>query len=208
MIEKCFTLENNTRQFDFSSCIKLLNYSGKKKYGPKFQLHREDKEIIYKLLIYAIHDEENCIAHNLDLKKGILLIGPVGCGKTSLINILKLFVFPDQDYQVLSTRTIASEFYNDGYQVVNKYGKKRKVMCFDDLGIENNIKQFGNETNSMAEILLHRYDLHVNHGVLTHATTNLNAAEIEKFYGNRVRSRLRSMFNLISFPMETKDKRK
>lgn len=38
-------------------------------------------------------------------------------------------------------------------------------------------------------------------------TTNLNAEELERLYGDRVRSRLREMFNLISFPPEAKDRR-
>ncbi|WP_372745924.1 hypothetical protein [Lutibacter sp.] len=41
----------------------------------------------------------------------------------------------------------------------------------------------------------------------THITTNLNAKEIEKHYGNKVRSRLRAMFNLISFSQNSIDKR-
>ncbi|AEA44957.1 ATPase [Fluviicola taffensis] len=208
MLEKCFTIENNIRQFDFKTCIAYINHAGKQKYGSNFRLHAEDKEIIYKLIIYAIRAEDNCIEHGIDLNKGILLIGPVGCGKTSLMNLLKLFVFPEFDYPVVSTRNVTSEFHADGFQVIHKYGKSRKVYCFDDLGIENNIKQFGNETNSMAEILLHRYDLHVNLGIVTHGTTNLNANELEKLYGNRVRSRLRSMFNLISFVESSLDKRK
>lgn len=92
------------------------------------------------------------------------------------------FVYKEFDYPVVSTRKIAAEFYADGFQVIHKYGQTNKVYCFDDLGIENNIKQFGNETNSMAEILLNRYDLHVNFGIVTHATTNLNVTEVEKMY--------------------------
>jgi hypothetical protein len=42
----------------------------------------------------------------------------------------------------------------------------------------------------------------------THITTNLNAEEIEERYGNRVRSRLREMVNVIGFDINTKDKRK
>lgn len=207
MLEKCFTIENDIRQFNFKSCIAYINQVGRQKYGSNFKLYVEDKEIIYKLLIYAIRAENNCAEHGIDLNKGILLIGPVGCGKTSLMNLLKLFVYPEFDYPVISTRNISSEFYTDGYQVIHKYGKASKVYCFDDLGIENNIKQFGNETNCMAEILLYRYDQFVNIGTITHATTNLNAVELEKLYGNRVRSRLRSLFNLIVFDSKSKDKR-
>ena len=39
------------------------------------------------------------------------------------------------------------------------------------------------------------------------STTNLNAQELEERYGNRVRSRMRQMFNLISFDSGSKDKR-
>ena len=60
----------------------------------------------------------------------------------------------------------------------------------------------------MAEILLSRYDLFISK-TKTHITTNLSATEIEKKnYGNRVRSRLREMVNLIAFEnqLKTKDK--
>jgi len=39
-------------------------------------------------------------------------------------------------------------------------------------------------------------------------TTNLNAKEIEKRYGKRVRSRMKAMFNQISFNENSVDKRK
>lgn len=60
----------------------------------------------------------------------------------------------------------------------------------------------------MAEILLTRYDLFVSKNLLTHLTTNLSASEIEEIYGNRIRSRLREMLNLISFDKNSIDKRK
>ena len=59
----------------------------------------------------------------------------------------------------------------------------------------------------MAEILLSRYDLFVSKGMLTHATTNLSASELEERYGNRVRSRMREMFNLVAVDKNSGDKR-
>jgi hypothetical protein len=41
----------------------------------------------------------------------------------------------------------------------------------------------------------------------TFATTNLNAKELEDRYGNRVRSRMRQMFNLLAFEQTAKDRR-
>jgi DNA replication protein DnaC len=124
------------------------------------------------------------------------------------MDIFRLIHFREFHYVMKSTRDIAKEFNVGGYEVLDKYGKKNKIFCFDDLGIENNIKHFGNDCNTMAEILLSRYDLMKYDGIITHATTNLNADELEKMYGNRVRSRLREMFNVISFPSDAPDKRK
>ncbi len=59
----------------------------------------------------------------------------------------------------------------------------------------------------MAEVLLSRYDLFVSQHMITHLTTNLAASELEELYGDRVRSRLREMFNLIAFDKNSKDKR-
>jgi DNA replication protein DnaC len=80
-------------------------------------------------------------------------------------------------------------------------------ICFDDLGLENNLKYYGNECNVMAEVMLSRYDLFISKKLITHLTTNLSATEIENIYGNRIRSRFRQMFNLIAFDKNTKDKR-
>lgn len=208
MLEKCYTLENDYRMFNFGMCIRYMNHLGRQKYGSQFSLNQNDRDVLHKLISYAISSEEQCEIHGLDLKKGILLTGPVGCGKTSLMTLLPAFMYQFQKYPVKSTREISAEFQKDGFEVIHNYGRRQKPICLDDLGVEQNSKHFGNECNTIGEILLHRYDMHVNYGIVTHATTNLNSEEIEKLYGSRVRSRLRSMFNLISFPASTKDKRK
>ncbi len=207
-MEKPFIIKNGQSVFNFMKTLKYIQYLGQKQYGPNFKIHREDILILRKLIIYTIHEEDQCKEHNIDLNKGILLIGPVGSGKTSIMNILRQFLFREEYYLIKSARDIAFEYQKDGVDIIQKYGKQHKAYCIDDLGVENNSKFFGNECNTIAEILLQRYDLLTNYGVKTHATTNLNADELEELYGNRVRSRLRSMFNLISFPASSKDKRK
>ncbi|WP_430399099.1 hypothetical protein [Flavobacterium sp.] len=51
----------------------------------------------------------------------------------------------------------------------------------------------------MAEILITLYEQFIENNTITHITKNLYASEIEKMYGNRLRSRMRNMFNVISF---------
>ncbi|MDX2361582.1 MAG: ATPase [Crocinitomicaceae bacterium] len=203
-----YVMKDGARYYNFKSSCIYLNYLGKKIYGTNFRLYPADKEVLYKLLIYTVGDKEHCSKHGIDLNKGILLNGPVGCGKTTLMNLLRYMQDPNTQYLIKSTRDIATEFNKEGYSTINKYGKAHKIYCFDDLGIENNMKHYGNECNTIGEILLHRYDLLIHEGIITHATTNLNAVELEKLYGNRVRSRLRSMFNLVAFEKGSEDKRK
>ncbi|WP_324068987.1 MAG: hypothetical protein RSE15_00200 [Flavobacterium sp.] len=116
-------------------------------------------------------------------------------------------------FSVKPCRDISFEFIQEGYPIIHKYSigqlyhTEPRTYCFDDLGTENNLKYFGNECNVMAEILLSRYDLFIFKKLKTHITTNLSATEIEKQYGNRVRSRLRQMVNLIAFDKSAPDKR-
>lgn len=202
-----YVIENGIRHYNFKRSCQYLSYLGKQKFGTNFRLHNEDKEILYKLLVYAIGDEEGCKGLGLDLRKGILLSGPVGCGKTSLMTLVREFHDPQKRYILKSSRDIASEFHQDGFGVLQRYGKARKIICLDDLGVEQTMNYFGNECNTIGEILLQRYDLMIAEGFITHGTTNLNSKELEELYGNRIRSRFRSMFNLIAFTQNAKDKR-
>lgn len=203
-----YTLENNIRIYDFKACLQYLQAKGKSKYGDEFSLRKEDYTLIRKILCYAIRDEEACQKYEIDFNKGILLLGPVGSGKTSLMTLIRDF-FPTSYRPILkSTRQVSYEFIKEGYEIIDQYGKSEKVFCFDDLGVENSLKHYGNECNTMGEILLSRYDQFIQFGTITHVTTNLNSVELEKMYGVRVRSRLREMFNLITFPKETQDKRR
>lgn len=193
--------------------ISWLEKKGIELYGKKFKILETDHEIIYKLIAYFLKDEQACYQFNIDLEKGILLSGPIGCGKTSLMNLMKYLTSTEHKFSVKPCRDISFEFIQDGYQIIHKYsiGKlyqsEPRTYCFDDLGTENNLKYFGNECNVMAEILLSRYDLFISKKLKTHITTNLSATEIETHYGNRVRSRLREMVNLIAFEKTAQDKR-
>ena len=202
--------------FDYGDVIQWIEKKGYESYGSNFRILESDHPILYRLIAYFLRDENAAFQLGLDLSKGILLAGPVGCGKTSLMNLMRFLAKADQKFILKPCRDISFEFINDGYQIIQKYGNDSRLKsgqpiaaryCFDDLGIENNLKYYGNECNVMAEVILSRYDIFINKKIATHLTTNLSAAEIEQYYGIRVRSRLRAMMNLIAFDKNTKDKR-
>lgn len=200
--------------YNYDEVIIWLEKKGVELYGNQFKILENDHPIVFKLIAYFLKDETACFQFNISLNKGILLSGPVGCGKTSLINIMKHLTPIEHKFSVKPCREISFEFIQEGYEIIHKYSKGKlyqsdpKTICFDDLGIENNLKYFGNECNVMAEILLSRYELFTAKKIQTHITTNLSATEIENQYGNRVRSRLRELCNLIAFDRNASDKRK
>ncbi len=171
----------------YSEIITWLQTKGQTLYGPIISTSPQtDYAIIYKLIAYFTKDQTTCSHYNINLQKGILLNGPIGCGKTSIMNLMKHITPRENKFFVKPTRDISFEFIQDGYEVIHRYSKGKlyqsdtKTICFDDLGIENNLKYYGNECNVMAEILLSRYDLFISKNLQTHITTNLSATRNRK----------------------------
>ena len=199
-------LKGNQIIYEFPKILIYLEAKGKLLFGKNFKIYSEDEAILYKLCIYFIRDIETCNKLQINPNKGILLSGPVGCGKTSLMKLLP-FIIPRQNkHIVVPARNITFSFNKSGFKIIEEYGNNG-FYCFDDLGVETTGRHFGKDCNVMGEILLSRYDLFLKNKTRTHATTNLNAAELEERYGIRVRSRLRELFNLIAFDKDTNDKR-
>lgn len=206
-------LEDGIKGEGFKWCTSFLEKRGKERYGEKFRIHEADHEIIFKLIVYFVGDKLNAEKLGIELQKGILLTGPIGCGKTSLMNLMRFVPAPERNHIMKPCRDVSFEFIQEGYEVIWRYSRLSfnnshpKIYCFDDLGTEQSLKYFGNECNVMSEILLSRYDLFFSQKMITHVTTNLSATEIEDYYGNRVRSRMREAFNLLPFNKNSKDKR-
>lgn len=200
-------------QYNYPEMLSWLENKGKLQFGEKFHFRETDVVNIQKLICYFLKDEVMAVNFNLDLSKGILLSGPVGCGKTTLMTLMKSAAKQNNNFIMKTCRDISFEFIKEGYQTIQKYSNGNNLhseyrnYCFDDLGVETNLKYYGNECNVMAEIILSRYDIFISKQVITHITSNLSATEIETAYGNRVRSRLREMLNLIAFDDNSVDKR-
>ena len=193
--------------YDFPKILIYLEAKGKLLFGKNFKIYSEDETVLYKLCIYFIRDFETCRKLKIDPNKGILLSGPVGCGKTSLMQLLPFIVPHQNNHSLIPARNITFSFNKSGFKIIEDYGNNG-FYCFDDLGVETTGRHFGKDCNVMGEILLSRYDLFLKRKIRTHATSNLNAQELEQRYGNRVRSRMRELFNLIAFDRNSLDKRK
>lgn len=180
-----------------------------------FIVDESNKQIIWNLCRYFSGDPNG----PYNIRKGIMLYGPVGCYKTSLMR----FFANNQNssFVIHSVNDVSAQFTKEGHDAILKYkgliqstdtfrtfGQKDIGICFDDFGTEIDKKHYGNESNVMAEIILSRFMSHQNLIGKTHFTTNIKADVISERYGERVKSRLREMVNIVAFPDESLDRRK
>lgn len=240
--EKFYKLEQIQKKQQYEEMMDELKRPYSAKELQTFVLKRARKEIfdenhqivwtdetkmIFEALCYyftndigfeSLHERFKTIGHGWKLKKGLLLMGNVGTGKTK---IMEMFTRNKrQSYIIKSCTDIASQYASAGSKVkettavdvLNMYSgvapcyntpvyflQKELGYCFDDLGTESVKKNFGNQLNVMEDILQNRYKNTMLPYHFTHITTNLTADEIEQTYGFRVRDRMREMFNVIEF---------
>lgn len=135
--------------------------------------------------------------------RGLLMVGNVGCGKTSMLNaICKMFG---------ALYYSNSSIYRKGFQWETAYkvaewcgndteryeGFKKCEWCaIDDIGQEPaETLIYGNTIYPIRDILLYRYD----HDLVTIVTTNLNPKSLTERYGIRIGDRLQEMMHVIKF---------
>lgn len=186
--------------------------------NPAFELNEFNQDIVSLLAAYFSQDEL-FEKSGYSLKKGILLVGPVGCGKTTIMKAFSLNT--TNPYKIVTARNIASEYTDKiegGDHTIQKYSKLSPAypqqnfgfdhlgQCFDDIGTETSKKHFGNEIDVIGEIIYNRYDARLH--AQTHFTANMTADDIEQAYGSRIKSRLREMCNFITFDVNSPDFRK
>ena len=171
---------------------------------------QETKPIYRALTQYFARSEEfektDIIQNIPKLKKGLLIIGDYGCGKTSMLRAFQMVgkaLLPETIlwFPSVSCNALVMEF--EAMDSSDKSAKKHffkkynkaDVMYFDDFGTESNASNFGIK-NLMKDILEERYA----NKKRTFLTSNLSLEEIKEKYGDRIFDRLQEMFNIIQMP--------
>ena len=148
--------------FNYQTIWHFLHTKGIEFYGSSFSLQPADAETILKLIVWFVQDKDQVQNFQLDLSKGILLLGSVGCGKSSLINICRFLLSADKRHSIKSCRDVSFEFAREGYETIQRYSKgsftpykgEPKTYCFDDLGSKSKVQFYGNDCSVMAEVIL------------------------------------------------------
>lgn len=123
--------------------------------------------------------------------KGLFLIGANGQGKTIVATkILPLLIH--HYYSIIPDVAKATDLAKDP----DAYVKSRKQICIiDDIGAEGETINYGERRKAFAELCDHAEEV----GKLLILTSNLDADDLRKKYGDRVCDRLRALTRAVVF---------
>jgi predicted ATPase len=110
--------------YDYYLLMQQLEEHGKNVYNPRFRIDDIDRPVVVKLLAYFLQDESVAGAESIDLNKGLLLTGRIGCGKTSLMTLTRNLAPEAYRPQMVSCRDISFEFGEIGFDAIKRYSKR------------------------------------------------------------------------------------
>lgn len=169
-----------------------------------FCTDEKEKKLVRMLTNYFIRSNKS----ELDKKKGIMLMGKPGTGKTTAMSIMREFLACyKQGFMIRHAGDIVNDYNKKGadgiclytYNNNGVYRSNKPIdLMIDDLGREPQGVNYGARMNVMQHILETRYALGREYrDMRTHITTNLTREEITNKYGNHVMDRLGEMANII-----------
>lgn len=184
---------------DLAAYKRWFMYIAKQTTKGSFQIDDRNKDLVNDLFLY-FHFQKG----RLDLGKGLWLEGPVGTGKSTLMQVFSQYLKSLQmGFRVYICSQVTTDYSLTGdlsrYLDNAGWSSSGPVpMCFDELGREPlPAKYYGTELNVMQHILHIRYRYWQIAGLRTFVTTNANGNDIERLYGDFIRDRRKEMFNII-----------
>lgn len=187
-IEKSNELRRRCNYTYFSN---LMAWTSENTYGKKFIIHEGNVRLIQSICHFFSMDERFESEFGYDLKKGLLIRGVSGLGKTFLLRCIQ-----DNEIkpiEIVSMIDIAEEVKEEGMYNI----QTNKVLYLDDVGTEEPVvNHYGTKINWFKNFIELYYLKNKPFNRLIISTNN-SFDEIESKYGFRVRSRIKDIFNII-----------
>ena len=226
---KIGTIENDIKYVEYSLMMTYFQALGKHN-NPDFYIREEDFPIFKVLWYYFTKNSVFCRRMGINLNKGLLLCGPNGVGKSTIVKMFTS-LFNLQKIPFYSMAHLAESYVTEGPTILSRI-KYKYNFILDDVGSEISSNFFGNKLDIFESILMKyemanfpefRPDEKLEEKVsktntvkscrnnnlkssYIFATTNLTITDFEERYDSRVYSRIAAYFNIINFSAEL-DKR-
>lgn len=184
--------------------------------SPDFIIDDRNRKTLDALYRWVWERAGRMMKGSLDPNKGILLCGPIGTGKSTLMKGLQkyeslvnryAFAFGRKDlgFAFVSAAEISLRYAEQGIDGIIRYTQRECAtgLCIDELGREpSDAKHFGTGLNVIQTVLQLRYEF--RHEYCTYATTNLELDDIPSRYGIYIADRCKEMFNIVHVGGETR----
>lgn len=127
--------------------------------------------------------------------KGAIYIGSPGVGKTTIV----------RHPRMISASILAMEFQAEGLEAIKglinpQLEFNNNTVIIDDLGIEEDVKHFGNQLDPIKYVIQSLYDSNQqnpDNPIKLFFTTNLNQTELTNKYGIRTVERIWEMCDRV-----------
>lgn len=186
---KMETIVNSTDRFPVKfedrqqTTAKLLGWYGAmiKSRGVQFQMDEATISKVERVIKWMFESQ----------KRGLLLCGTLGNGKTTMLRALKCMF---GSHVVYYEAQEIYEHYKQNQSLPQVSG--HSVLLIDDLGVEPaSYNEFGEIRYPLAEMLMTRY----KYNTTTIIATNYTPEQLGETYGPRVADRMREMYAMIRY---------
>ena len=179
-----------------------------------FNVDENNKLFLDVICRYFANDLSFEKVTNGELRKGLLIYGNCGTGKSSMFDIVQRvslkYNLRHLYFTNISVHDVVNQFNKEstqnklegGESIIDKYS--RGPVHFDDLGTEKMVQAWGIKENLFDRLLQTRYNGFKAKGTKTFVTTNLSIQELQRNYSKQVKDRLYQMFNFIELNGESR----
>lgn len=169
----------------------LMAWTSENSYGKKLILHDDNTPLIKAICFFFSNDVRFETELGFSLKKGLMIRGVSGLGKTYLFRCVENNDI--KPIEIFSMIDITEKVKEDGVFEISTL----KCIYLDDVGTEEPmVNHFGTKLTWFKNFIEIYYLKNKPFNRLIISTNN-NFDEIENKYGFRVRSRIKDMFNII-----------
>lgn len=180
-------------KYTAKAMFSLMKWTSDKIYGKPLIVNNDNKRLITALCFFLSNDTRFETELGYSLKKGLLIRGISGLGKTHLVRCVEKNEL--NPILVLSMIDIADQMAKEGEYQINLFNCK--IVYLDDVGTEEaTVNHYGTKMNFFKDFIEMVYLKNKIFNKLMISTNN-SFFELEEKYGFRVRSRIKDMFNII-----------
>lgn len=193
-------MEEAIKVWDANKFYKLIKHYFRANLNKEYLTDQESIRLTTVVCFFMSHDERFETELGFNFKKGLILLGPAGVGKTEIIKAVS--DNPVKPINVYSLLEITEQIRSNGVYKIDY----SKTIALDDVGSEEpEVKHYGTNINWFKDFIENYYLKYTNYSKLI-ITTNCDGAEIERMYGLRVRDRMREMFNVFEVKGDSRRK--